>query len=192
VTEHEVLLTGIGGQGVQLAAQVLARAAAADGRNVMLFGVYSGMMRGGSSDSTVVVSDGDIQAPPLVSHASSAIALHHKFWAPLVPKLRPGAVVVVNSSLFEDELDRDIHRVFDVPVTDIAARLGAPMAASMVMVGAYAALTGLVTLDGAITGMRESIPPYRRQHVDTNEGAIRAGFDAVGPLAAPAWEVARA
>jgi Pyruvate/2-oxoacid:ferredoxin oxidoreductase gamma subunit len=30
--ERELLLTGIGGQGVQLAAQVLARAAIADGR----------------------------------------------------------------------------------------------------------------------------------------------------------------
>jgi Pyruvate/2-oxoacid:ferredoxin oxidoreductase gamma subunit len=192
VPEHEVLLTGIGGQGVQLAAQVLARAAAADGRNVMLFGVYSGMMRGGNSDSTVVVADGDIEAPPLVSHASSAIAMHHKFWAPLAPKLRRGAIVVVNSSLFERELDRVMHRVFDVPVSDIAAELGAPLAASMVMVGAYASLTGLVTLDGVLAGMQESIPPYRRQHIDANERAIRAGWSSVQPLGAPAWEVARA
>jgi Pyruvate/2-oxoacid:ferredoxin oxidoreductase gamma subunit len=155
----------------------------------MMFGVYGGMMRGGNSDSTVVVADGDIQAPPLVSHASSAIAMHHKFWAPLVSKLRPGAVVVVNSTLFEDELDRDTHNVFDVPVSDIAAELGEPMAASMVMIGAYAALTGLVTLGGALAGMRESIPPYRRQHVENNESAIRAGWAAVEPLAAPAWEV---
>ena len=55
--EREVLLTGIGGQGVQLAAQVLARAAALEGKGVMLFGVYSGMMRGGNSDSTVVVNE---------------------------------------------------------------------------------------------------------------------------------------
>jgi Pyruvate/2-oxoacid:ferredoxin oxidoreductase gamma subunit len=189
VSEHEVLLTGIGGQGVQLAAQVLARAAALDGRQVMLFGVYSGMMRGGNSDSTLVVADDDIQAPPLISHASSAVVLHHKYWAPLAPKLRPGAVVAVNSSLFEGELDRDVYRVFDVPVTDIAAELGNSLAASMVMVGAYAAITGLVTLDAAVEGMRESIPPYRRQHVDGNEQAIRTGFASVARLAAPAWEV---
>lgn len=188
MTEREVLLTGIGGQGVQLAAQVLARAAVVDGRQVMLFGVYSGMMRGGNSDSTLVVADGDIQAPPLISHASSAIVMHHKFWDPLTSRLRPGAVIVVNSSLFEGAVDREAHRVFDVPVTDIASELGNSMAASMVMVGAYAAITGLVTLDAALEGMRDSIPPYRRQHVEGNERAIRTGWDSVERLAAPAWE----
>ena len=192
MSEHEVLLTGIGGQGVQLAAQVLARAAAVDGRQVMLFGVYSGMMRGGNSDSTLVVADGDIQAPPLISHASSAIVMHHKFWAPLTSKLRPGAVIAVNSSLFEGDLDRNAHRVFDVPATEIAADLGNSMAASMVMVGAYAAITGLVTFDAALEGMRESIPPYRRQHVEGNERAIRAGWDSADGLAAPAWDAVSA
>ena len=51
----------------------------------------------------------------------------------------------------------------------------------MVMVGAYAATTGLVGLDALIEGMRESIPPYRTQHIAANETAMRAGFDAVEP-----------
>jgi 2-oxoglutarate ferredoxin oxidoreductase subunit gamma len=59
----------------------------------------------------------------------------------------------------------------------------------MVMVGAFAAITGLVTLDGALDGMRESIPPYRQQHIESNERAIRAGWDSTAKLAAPAWEV---
>ena len=50
--ERELLLTGIGGQGVQLAAQVLARAAIAEGRSVQMFGSYGGMMRGGNTEAT--------------------------------------------------------------------------------------------------------------------------------------------
>ncbi|MHB8669472.1 MAG: 2-oxoacid:acceptor oxidoreductase family protein [Acidimicrobiales bacterium] len=192
--EREIVLTGIGGQGVQLAAQVLAQAAVDEGRGVMLFGVYGGMMRGGNSDSTVVVAEGSVQSPPVISRAWSAIALHHKYWEPLVPKLVPGSVVLVNSSLFEGELDREAWRVFDVPVTDLAAGLGHPMTASMVMVGAFAAITGLVGLDAAVAGMAASVPPYRRQHVDANAEAIRAGWDAAADLrlAAPAWEPAGA
>ncbi len=186
--ERELVLTGVGGQGVQLAAQVLARAAAAEGRNAMVFGLYSGAMRGGSSDSTVVVADGPIQAPPIISHAWSAVVMHHKFWAPIVPKLRQSAVVLLNSSLFEGAVDRGAHRVFDVPATDIAAGLGNLLGASMVMVGACAGITGLVGLESALEGMRESLPPYRQQHVIANEEAIRAGFESVEALAAPAWE----
>ena len=76
--EREVLLTGIGGQGIQLAAQVLAEAALEEGRDVQLFGAYGGMMRGGSTEATLVVSDGPVQAPPTVGSAWAALVLHHR------------------------------------------------------------------------------------------------------------------
>src|SRR5205807_9403476 len=143
MTERELLLTGIGGQGVQLAAQVIARAAVLEGREVMLFCLYGGVMRGGNSDATVVVADGPVQAPPIVSHAWSAVALHPRYWEPMRARLVPDAVVVVNSSLFDEPVDlTDGGRVFPVPATQVATEeLGNPMAVSMVATGAYVALT---------------------------------------------------
>jgi Pyruvate/2-oxoacid:ferredoxin oxidoreductase gamma subunit len=193
--EREVGLTGIGGQGVQLAAQVLARGAAHEGRNVSLFGVYSGSMRGGRTDSTVVVANGPIDAPPLVSHLWSVIAMHDAFWLPTVEgrgtevKLLPGSVVLRNSSTFETAIDRDRYRVFDVAATEIALGMGNEMMGSMVMVGAFAGITGLIDVDSAVEGMRQSVPPHRTQHIERNEAAIRAGFDTVADrrVAAPAW-----
>lgn len=186
--ERELLITGIGGQGVQLAAQVIARGATLEGRHVMLFGVYGGAMRGMNTDGTVVVGDAPLQAPPLVSHTWSAVAMHDKFWAPVEPKVRARGVVLVNEATFETPLDEDRFRVFRVRATDIAIELGTEMGGSMVMVGAYVGVTGLVGLDATIDAMRESIPPYRKQHIAANEVAIRAGFDAVEPLAFSAWE----
>ncbi|MGI9433049.1 MAG: 2-oxoacid:acceptor oxidoreductase family protein, partial [Myxococcota bacterium] len=99
--EREIILTGIGGQGVQLAAQVLARAALLESREVMLLGTYGGTMRGGSTDATLVVGDRAIESPPVVERAGAAVALHHQFWAPVAAKLRPDALVLVNESLFQ-------------------------------------------------------------------------------------------
>jgi Pyruvate/2-oxoacid:ferredoxin oxidoreductase gamma subunit len=186
--ERELLITGMGGQGVQLGAQVIARGATLEGRHVMLFGVYGGAMRGMNTDATVVVGDAPLQAPPLVSHTWSAVAMHDKFWAPVEPKVRAGGVVLVNEATFEAPLDEDSFRVFRVAATDIAIELGNELGGSMVMVGAYIGVTGLVGLDATIDAMRESIPPYRKQHIAANEVAIRAGFDAVELLAFPAWE----
>ena len=59
--EREIIFTGIGGQGIQLMAKVLAQAAAADGKHAMLFGVYGGAMRGMPSESTLVIGDEPIQ-----------------------------------------------------------------------------------------------------------------------------------
>jgi Pyruvate/2-oxoacid:ferredoxin oxidoreductase gamma subunit len=188
MTEREVLLTGIGGQGVQLAAQVLARGAVLNGRHVLLFGVYGGAMRGMNTDGTVIVGDAPIQSPPVLSHAWSAIAMHDRYWGPVAPKLRKAGVVVVNDSTFGVDLDDVPARTFRVRASELAAEVGDELAAAMVIVGAYAGLTGLVTLAALHAGMRESVPAYRRQHLEINEAALTAGFDAVERLAAPAWD----
>lgn len=187
MTEREILLTGIGGQGVQLAAQVIARGATLEGRNVMLFGVYAGAMRGMNTDGTVVVGDAPLQSPPLVSHTWSAIGMHDKFWEPIAPKMREGGLVVVNDATFETPLDAERYRVVRVPASDIATELGNELGGSMVMVGAYIGITGLVGLDATVEAMRQSIPPYRTQHIAANEVAIRTGFERVDQLSFPAW-----
>ena len=79
--ERTLLMTGIGGQGIQLAARVLAEAAMSEGRHVQLFGSYGGMMRGGNTDATIVVGDRPIESPPTVTDAWSAIVVHHDYWA---------------------------------------------------------------------------------------------------------------
>ena len=54
---RDVILTGIGGQGIQLCAKVLALAAAADDHHVMLSSYFGGEMRGGRTEATVVTRD---------------------------------------------------------------------------------------------------------------------------------------
>ena len=189
MAEREVMITGMGGQGVQLAAQVLAHGATIEGRNVQLFGVYGGMMRGGNTDASVVVGDGPIQAPPLLSHTWAAIGMHDRYWAQIGPKVRDGGLVMVNEATFTTDLEESRYRVVRFAATDLAASLGNELGGSLVMLGAFLATTGLVGLEPAIEGMRESIPSYRTQHVASNEAAMRAGFDAVDHLTVPAWEL---
>lgn len=175
--ERELMLTGIGGQGVQLAAQVIAQGATADGKEVLVFGSYGGMMRGGHTDSTVVISDRPIEAPPVLSTTWSAILMHHQFWAPLRERIRDGGLVLVNTSVFEDELDRDRYQVVEVAATDVATDLGNSLLAAMIMAGVYGRTSGLVSLDGLVEGMRRSVPPYRSQLIEANEGALAAGWE---------------
>jgi 2-oxoglutarate ferredoxin oxidoreductase subunit gamma len=189
--ERELVLTGIGGQGIQLAAQVLARAAIAEGRQVQMFGSYGGMMRGGNTEATVVVADGAIEAPPTIAETWSAIFMHHDFSAPTRAKLRAGSLVLVNTSLFEGDFegsfDRDAYRIVELAATDIAVDLGNIMTASMVMLGAYVAATDIVSLDAIDAAIAGSLPAYRSQHVARNVAAVRAGFDVAPRALLPAW-----
>ena len=185
--EREVLITGIGGQGVQLSAQVLARAATLEGREVMYLGLYGGMMRGGNTDSTVVVADAPIMAPPVVSRAWAAIAMHDDYWGPVQEKLRPGSLVLVNDTTFTADV-RDDVTVQRLAATTIASDLGNAMGGAMVMLAAFCAATGIVSLDGLVDAMRASIPPYRTQHIEANERVLRAGWDLLPAGEYPAWE----
>jgi 2-oxoacid:acceptor oxidoreductase gamma subunit (pyruvate/2-ketoisovalerate family) len=185
--ERELLLTGIGGQGIQLAAQVIARAAVAEGLAIQLFGSYGGMMRGGNTEATLVVADAPIEAPPTVGQTWSAILMHHDYSQSTIDRLRSDSVVLVNSSVFEGTFDRVGRTVVEVAATDLAAAAGNPMAASMVMAGAYVSATGLVSLDALIDAVSASLPAYRTQHVALNLAALRAGYTAVPHAIAPAW-----
>ena len=185
--EREVLFTGVGGQGVQIASKTLATAAIAEGRQVMLVPRYGGGMRGGMTNAEITVGDGALRALPVATSAWSAYVMDPSYWTTIQPNLAPGAVVVVNSSLFDRPVDVPDAKVFEVPASDVAAELGNPMSAGFVLLGAFVALTGLVSLDSAIVAMRELIPPYRTQHLEANGRALRAGADLLPAHGAPAW-----
>ncbi|MGP3690622.1 2-oxoacid:acceptor oxidoreductase family protein [Streptomyces sp. IBSNAI002] len=192
--ERELLLTGIGGQGIQLAAHLLARAMAAEGRHVQLFGSYSGMMRGGSTEATLVAGDQEVQSPPTVSQAWSAIVMHDAHAPGLTARIRPGGLVVRNSTLCGPAEEAAAHRVavLDVPATAVATGLGSVAAATLVALGAYVRATDVVGLEALDRALPEVLPAYRRDSVAVNVRALHAGYGAVPEVRSPAWAGAAA
>ncbi len=182
----EVLLTGLGGQGVQLAAKTLAMAATAQGRQVLMSSHYGGEMRGGQTEASVVVADERLRSVPILESVWSAYVMHGKYWRGVAARLRPGGVVVANSTVVED-LPVDGFRMFAVPAGELALEAGAAMSAGFVLLGAYAAVTAMVDVESLVVAMRELVPPYRTQHLAVNEAALRAGAAAVERGQAPAW-----
>ena len=156
--EHEVLLTGIGGQGVQLAAQILARAALAEGREVISLGTYGGSMRGGNTDATLIVGDAPISSPPIVAKCWAAVGAHPRYWEPVRAKLRSGGVAVWNADLFGADAEVGAGLAVPIAASALAASLGAPQALSLVLIGALAGTTALVGLDALVAAMEQSLP----------------------------------
>ena len=175
--EFAFFVSGVGGQGVQLMCKVMALAATAENRYAMLSSDYGGQMRGGSSLGTVVVGNSRLRALPVVPKANSAIALHHLYWELTAPKLRPNSLIVVESSMADELKKKDGHRVITVPAIKLAVEIGNPMSMGLIMLGAYNAITGLVSLDSLVAAMKELVPSYRRQHIETNERALRIGAE---------------
>jgi 2-oxoglutarate ferredoxin oxidoreductase subunit gamma len=177
--EREVILSGTGGQGIQLMGKSLALAATNAGRYAMLAADYGGEMRGGPSQASVVIGDAPLRSLPILPSAGAAVLMHHKFRAFAVERLRPDGFLLLNTSIVPPGSVTHSGRVAEVPATALARELGAPQAACFVMLGAYIAVTEVVTAAGLERAMRQLLPPYRAQHGDANARAIEAGLTAL-------------
>jgi 2-oxoglutarate ferredoxin oxidoreductase subunit gamma len=187
IVEREVLMTGIGGQGVQLAARILALAATRDGREVMSLGTYGGTMRGGNTDATVVIGDGALTSPPIVSSAWSVVVMHPRFADPLLSKLRPGGVVLADEDLLDGPIAMPSIRTVSIPATTIAREVESPRAVSLVLLGAFASLTGIVGPESLKAALASSLPSYRQEFLESNCRALVAGAEALPAMDEPAW-----
>lgn len=185
--EREVLWTGIGGQGVQLAATILARAATLEGLEVMSLGTYGGTMRGGNTDATVVIAKRPISSPPIVPRAWAAVVAHARFFDPIRPKLRPDGIVVANAEILEGPLDAKTGQLLLVPATTLAREADAPNAAALVLLAAFATATGIVAQASLAEALASALPSYRSQFLASNQRALAAGASAVAALSSPAW-----
>ena len=183
--EREILLSGIGGQGVQLAAKMLAHAGMVEGRHVMQFSMFMGTMRGGSSDCTVVVADQPVEAPPVVPHAWAAVVMHPTELGMLERKLRPGSLVLYNRTLLAEPSSscRPDCRWEPVDAGRIATEMKYVQGQSLVALGAFCALTGIVSQGALQEGLAQLLPPYRHQTIPINVECLAAGARAIGDRA---------
>jgi Pyruvate/2-oxoacid:ferredoxin oxidoreductase gamma subunit len=186
--ERAVVMTGIGGQGIQLIAKLLAQAGIAEGRQVMTFGIFGGMIRGGSSEATVVIADHEIVTPPIVPRVWAVLAMHPEGLPKLAPKVDADGVLVANTNLVTKLPAWNGVRVVSVPATDLAKEIGQPLGASMIALGALAAATGLVGVGSLGAALADVLPPHRRQHAEANRRCVVRGAGHVGRDAArDAW-----
>jgi 2-oxoglutarate ferredoxin oxidoreductase subunit gamma len=175
---RDVILTGIGGQGVQLCAKVLATAVVADGRHAMLSSYFGGEMRGGRTEATVIAREGPIVGlPPIVPRLDAMIVFHPEFLGDALPRLSDEPLVVADDWAWADVDNRG--RVVRVPGREIAAELGTTVAAGFALVGAFAALTGSPTIDSIAGAIRDLVPPHRTAALQANLAALDAGAEFV-------------
>jgi Pyruvate/2-oxoacid:ferredoxin oxidoreductase gamma subunit len=173
--ERAVIMAGIGGQGIQLIAKLLAHGAMREGKRVMMFGIFKGTIRGGSSESTVIVADEEIVSPPIVPSAWAVLAMHPEGLTELAKKLEAGGVLLVNQSLVAKPPDSAGVRQIAVPATAMAKEMGQVMGASMIALGAFVGATRIVSVDSLKEALDDVLPPHRRKLIETNKLCIDRG-----------------
>ncbi len=144
--QDEVMFAGFGGQGILLGAKILAHAAMEEGFEVVWIPSYGPEMRGGTAYCMVVISDRPIGSP-IIRNPRHLIAMNRPSLEKFAPVVKPGGVVLINSSLIPIGSGRDDVDELIVPVSKIAIDLGNVKSANIVALSAFVAHSKIVDFD---------------------------------------------
>jgi 2-oxoglutarate ferredoxin oxidoreductase subunit gamma len=184
--ERSTVFGGFGGQGILFAGTVLARAAMAEGREVLWIPSYGPEMRGGTASCTVIVADRPIGSP-VVDQADAAVVLNPPSMAKFEPVVAPGGLLVVNRSLIEAEPRRTDIEIASVPCTAVAKTAGDDRLVSVVALGALIARRpDLVRKESLRDAIEAVVSKKRPEILEADLDAFEAGYAAGRPSPAVA------
>jgi len=179
----EFRLSGSGGQGIILAATILAEVACTTGYEVVQTQSYGPEARGGASAAEVIVSREPIDFPE-VEHPDLTLCLSQEAFDKYGPLTRAGGFVVYDDGLVDPAGSAGTARLVGLPFTATARELvGTPLAANMVALGALEGLLGLVGYAALVDSVHGRLP---RKLLEGNLKALNAGYEAAQAAVHPA------
>jgi 2-oxoglutarate ferredoxin oxidoreductase subunit gamma len=174
--QHEIVISGFGGQGALFAGQLLAYAALEEDKHVTWIPSYGPEMRGGTAHCTVIVSDEEIGSP-LVRNPGVAIVLNNPSMEKYQPLVKADGYLLVNRSLINLPLTRNGIRAIDIPASDEAAAIGDVKLLSVIMLGALIGCTDVVSPQAIERALESHLPERHRRLLDLNKTALRRGME---------------
>lgn len=165
----QIILAGIGGQGVVFASNVLSRMAMIRRLPVLSVENHGMAKRGGSVVTTLKIGGFN---NPIIRRGSGDLLLGLTRDEALrnLPYLRPEGHCFVNS------VEPPAVGIRSIDATELANRIGNPRAANLVLLGfAFAHPNLLLTADDLVAAVRDVVPP---RILEANLRAVETGIEA--------------
>jgi len=144
VKKVEIRITGLGGQGVVLAGQILGRAAIYDGQNAVQTQSYGAEARGSAAKSEVIISDDKIGFP-MVRKCNILIAMNQGALDKNLRDLKEEGILIVDCTNVKT-IPHIKAKIFKIPATEKSEEeFGTKTYANMIMLGALTKIINVVT-----------------------------------------------
>ncbi|MCL6573126.1 MAG: 2-oxoacid:acceptor oxidoreductase family protein [Bacillus sp. (in: Bacteria)] len=176
---EEIIIAGFGGQGVMSLGQLIAYAGMLDGKGVTWLPSYGPEQRGGTANCAVVVSN-EAVGSPLVTWPSTAIVLNNPSFDKFEPRVRPGGLLIVNTTLVTKTSERKDIKIIEISASDIANDLGNSRVANMILLGAFLEHTKIVSTDSVIESLKKVFSKDKHHLIEVNKQALTKGASLLG------------
>lgn len=172
-------MAGVGGQGLILAGQILAEAAAIfDGKFAVQTQSYAPLARGAPSKSEIIIDTEEVDYPK-VEVPDLLLVLSQDAYEKYIKNVKSDTIVIVNSNevhLHDKSGPNGKPEVHNVPLEDLSrSATGKSFAASIAALGFISCLTGVVSIDSLKSAIQKRAP---RGTVEMNLKALLEGFRA--------------
>ena len=171
-----ILFAGFGGQGILFAGKFVAYKGLLENKQVSWLPSYGPEMRGGTANCSVIVSDEPIGSP-IVGKPDVLVAMNLPSLDKYEGACTSGAKLIVDSTLIGRKVERDDVEAFYIPATAMAAEIGAPTLANMIMLGKMIKETGIIKLEDVEKGLKKGIPAKKADMLGLNMKAIETGYN---------------
>ncbi len=176
--EKSFIFAGFGGQGMLLIGKFMAMSCMLDGKHVSWLPSYGPEMRGGTANCSVIVSD-DPVASPLVDVADVVVAMNRPSLDKFEPCVKPGGVLVINSSIIDRKAERDDIQVVYCDANGIAEAVGNPKGANVAILGAVMGKVDVTSVASMSEAIRIELGEKKLRFLEGNMKALEAGMAAV-------------
>lgn len=179
MSTSRVICAGFGGQGVMSMGQLMTYAGMLENKEVSWLPSYGPEMRGGTANCSVTISDEPVGSPIITDDATAAIIMNSPSLVKFEGDVVKGGVILVNSSLVKEMVQRNDVKAYYIDALDISNELGGPKFANMVMLGAFLAVDNSVNIDSVLEAFKKVFGPRKEQFVPINRQALELGYNAV-------------
>ena len=186
--KKDIILSGVGGQGILSIATVIGRAALAEGLQIKQAEVHGMSQRGGDVQSHLRISSSEIRSDLIPRGAADLIislepmeSLRYLPWLAAEGWVVTNTVPMVNIPNYPDEaaLQAELKALPQVVTLDadaLAREAGSPRSANMALLGAAAPLLG-IDAGRLEAGIRDIFARKGEAVVEANLAAFRAGYE---------------
>ena len=188
----QVRIHGRGGQGVVTAAEVLSVAAYLEGKHAQAFPSFGSERKGAPVVAFCRIDDKEIRLREPILEPDALIVQDPTLFKAIdvCQGFKPGGYLLVNSNRSLSELHLDVVKqmpaghVLTVPASELALKhIGRPLP-NAALLGAFAALTGIVHLKSVVAAIRDAFESEKI--ANANVAAATAAHDTIADITAAA------
>ena len=184
--KRDIILSGVGGQGILSIAAVIGRAALEDGLHIKQAEVHGMSQRGGDVQSNLRISSSAIRSDLIPRGAADLIVSMEPMEAlRYLPFLHPDGYVITSSSPFknisnypEEKVQAalaNLKNVVTIDLDQITKEHAMPKSANVVLLGAAARFIGILTPEQIEASIRNIFASKGEKIVEMNLKAFEIG-----------------